>query len=321
MKRIVALALAALCCLPATVLAQAFPAKPIRLLVPYPAGGTTDVMARALQVPLQEKLGQPLILDNKPGAGGVMAAREVARSAADGYTLFFVNSGLVSVTPLVMKNAGFDGARDFAPVALVSTAPLFVVVPAGVPAADVRGFIDYAKRQPQPLAYASAGVGSFGHLASELFTRSAGLRMTHVPYKGQASTTTAVIGGEVQMLITTASATMNEFIANGRLKLLGVTSAGPSPLAPGAPPLAASLPGYKAETWFAILAPAGTPADVVARLNGAVNEVLGAPDLQQRFKGFGVVAATSTPQRLGAMISEEVTRWAPIIRENAISTD
>lgn len=321
MKRKITAALAALCLLPALTWAQAYPTKPIRLVIPYPAGGTTDIMARVLQGPLQAKLGQPVVIDNKPGAAGALAAREVAKAPADGYTLFFVNSGIVSVTPLVMKNAGFDGVRDFAPVALVSTAPLFLVTGASVPATDLRSFIEYAKKQPKPLTFASAGVGSFGHLASELFAKSAGLHMVHVPYKGQAPTTNATISGEVQMLMTTASATMNEFIANGRLKLLGVTSPEPSPLAPGAPAVAATLPGFKAETWFAILGPANMPADVVTKLNTSINEILQSKDVEQRFPAFGVVPATATPQRLGAMIQEEVTRWTPIIRENAISAD
>lgn len=321
MQPLIAVALAALCAWPALSWAQAFPTKPIRLVVPYPAGGTTDVMARALQAPLQAKLGQPLVIENKPGAAGVLAAREVARAVPDGYTLFFVNSGIVSVTPQVVKNAGFDGIKDFAPIALVSTAPLFVVTNGSLPVTDLRSFIDYVKKQPKPLAYASAGVGSFGHLASELFVKTAGVQMTHVPYKGQAPTTNAVISGEVQMLITTASSTMNEFIANGRLRLLGVTSLEPSPLAPGAPAVGSTLAGYKAETWFAILAPAGTPADVVTRLNTSVNEVVQTNDIKHRFSGFGLLAATATPQRLGGMIAEEVSRWTPIIRDNAISTD
>jgi tripartite-type tricarboxylate transporter receptor subunit TctC len=220
-----------------------------------------------------------------------------------------------------VKNAGFDGVRDFAPVALVSTAPLFVVVNPAVPATDVRGFVEYAKKQREPVTYASAGIGSFGHLASELFARTAGVRMTHVPYKGQAPTTNAVISGEVKMLITTASATMNEFIANGRLRLLGVTSGEPSPVAPGAPTVGATLPGYKAETWFAILAPAGTPPAVVNRLNAVIHDALQDADLKQRFTSFGLVAATATPQKLGAMIAEEVARWSPVIRENAITAE
>ena len=304
----------------AGVQAQTFPARPLRLIVPYPAGGTTDLMARALQEPMQRALGQPLIIENKPGASGVLAAREVARAAPDGHTLFFINSGNVAVTPYVVKDAGYD-VKSFAPVAMVSSSPLFMVVPADVKAGDVRSFIDYAKQQRDPLPYASAGVGSFGHLASELFGKTAGIRLTHVPYKGQAPTTNAVVAGEVKLLITTASSTMKDFIGNGRLRLLGVTSAEPSPLAPGAPVVAAALPGYVAEVWFAVLSTAGTPPEVVRRLNEVITAALEQPEMQQRFRNFGVDARTSTPQKLGELMAQDVARWAPVIRENNIQSD
>jgi tripartite-type tricarboxylate transporter receptor subunit TctC len=323
MSRFVALLLAALslCGWPHAASAQGYPNKTIHLVVPYPAGGSTDIMARALQEPLQKALGQQILVENKPGANGALAAREVAKAPPDGYTLIFINNGIVAVTPHVMKNAGFDGIKDFAPVALVSKAPLFMVTHAAVPANDVKGFIEYAKKQPNPVPYASAGIGSFGHLASELFARAAGVKMNHIPYKGQAPTTNAIIAGEVGMLITTASSTMNEFIASGKLKLLGVTSPEPSPVAPGAPTVGATLPGYSAESWFAILAPAGTPTDVVNKLNAAINKVLQGDEITQRFKSFGVVVQTATPKRVGEMIVEESARWAPVIRENAISTE
>ena len=304
--------------LPAIAWSQAFPVKPVRIIVPYPAGGTTDLMARALQEPVQKILGQPLIIENKPGASGVIAAREVARSAPDGHTLLFINSGIVAVTPFVVRDAGFDGIKDFSPIALVSTAPLFLVINAGVPATDLRGFIDYAKKQPGSVDFASAGTGSFGHLASELFARTAGLKMTHVPYKGQAPTTNAVVAGEVKMLMTTASAAMNGFIASGKIRLLGVTSPEASPLAAGAPTVASVLPGYAAETWFGFIAAAATPPEVVARLNDAINRSLQVPDMQQRFAGFGVLARTATPARVGEMIAEDVARWGPVIRDNNI---
>ena len=313
--------LAAALALPAVAWSQAFPVKPVRIIVPYPAGGTTDLMARALQEPVQKILGQPLIIDNKPGASGVIAAREVARSAPDGHTLLFINSGIVAVTPFVVRDAGFDGIKDFSPIALVSTAPLFLVINAGVPATDLRGFIDYAKKQPGSVDFASAGTGSFGHLASELFARTAGLKMTHVPYKGQAPTTNAVVAGEVKMLMTTASAAMNGFIASGKIRLLGVTSPEASPLAAGAPTVASVLPGYAAETWFGFIAAAGTPPEVVARLNDAINRSLQVPDMQQRFAGFGVLAKTATPARVGEMIAEDVARWAPVIRDNNIRSE
>ena len=321
MKRLSSLLMAATLAAPAVLMAQGFPNKPIRIVVPYPAGGTTDLMARALQEPVQKTLGQALIIENKPGASGIVAAREVARSLPDGHTLLFINSGIVAVTPFVVKDAGFDGVKDFSPVALVSTAPLMVVVNPAVPANDLKGFIDYVKQQPNPVEFPSAGSGSFGHLASELFARTAGLKMTHIPYKGQAPTTNAIVAGEVRMLITTASAAMNGFIANGKLKLLGVTSPEASPLAPGAPPVASVLPGYAAETWFGFIAAANTPADVVGKLNDAINRSLDAPDMQKRFASFGVLAKTATPKRVGEMIAEDVARWAPVIRDNNIRAD
>ena len=179
-------------------------------------------MARVLQEPLQKALGQPIIIDNKAGASGLLAAREVIRAKPDGYTLFFVNNGNLAVTPSVVKDANYDGVKDFTPIALVSSAAMVAVVPASVPANDLKGFIDYAKANP--VAYASAGVGSFGQLATELFANRAGVKMTHVPYKGQGPTTTAAVAGEVQLLITTPSGAMNEFIHQKRLKLLAVTS-------------------------------------------------------------------------------------------------
>ena len=321
MKSMLGLFLAAALALPAAAWSQAFPARPVRIIVPYPAGGTTDLMARALQEPVQKILGQPLIIENKPGASGVIAAREVARSAPDGHTLLFINSGIVAVTPFVVRDAGFDGIKDFSPVALVSTAPLFLVINANVPATELRGFIDYAEKQPGTVDFASAGSGSFGHLASELFARTAGLKMTHVPYKGQAPTTNAVVAGEVKMLMTTASAAMNGFIASGKLKLLGVTSPEASPLAAGASAVASVLPGYAAETWFGFIAAAGTPAEVVSRLNDAINRSLQAPDMQQRFAGFGVLAKTASPARVGEMIAEDVARWGPVILDNNIRAD
>ena len=301
--------------------AQTFPTKPIRILVPYPAGGTTDLMARALQEPLQKSLGQPVIIENKPGASGVLAAREVARSTPDGSTLLFINSGIVAVTPFVVKDAGFDSIKDFAPIALVSTAPLFMVIPAAVPANDLRGFIDYLKAQPNPVEYASAGAGSFGHLASELFVRQAGVKMTHIPYKGQAPTTNAVVAGEVKMLITASSSTMNGFIANGKLKLLAVTTAQTSPLAAGAPPIASVLPGYAAETGCGFIAAAGTPPEVVNKLNQTINAALDAPEMRQRFASFGVQTKTATPAAVGEMIVQDVARWSAVVRDNKISAE
>ncbi len=312
-----------LLCLPlAALTAQAqtaFPSRPIQMLIPYPAGGTTDVMARALQEPLQKALGQTIIVENKPGASGVLAAREVARAKPDGHTVLFINSGIVAVTPHVQKDAGYDGVKDFAPVAMVTSAPLFVIVPGSLPVTDLRSWIDWAKKQPGPLPYASAGIGSFGHLSSEMFAKAAGLKMTHVPYRGQAPTTTAVLSGEVPLLITSMSSVMREGINSGKLKLLGVTSAQPNAQNPGVPTVASVLPGFAAETWFGFITTAGTPPDVVARWNREINTILGSKDVRDRLLALGQDVHPMTPAQLGALIADDSARWGQVVRDNQIS--
>ncbi len=311
----------ALIALPLAALAQtAFPTRQVQMLVPYPAGGTTDIMARALQEPLQKALGQNILVENKSGASGVLAAREVARAKPDGHSLLFINSGIVAVTPHVQKDAGYDGVKDFAPVALVTMAPLFVVVPGNLPVTDLKSWLEWAKKQPGPLPFASAGVGSFGHLASERFAKAAGLKMLHVPYRGQAPTTTAVIAGEVPLLITSMSGAMKDAIANGRLKLLGVTSAQPSAQTPGVPTVGSVLPGYAAETWFGFITTVGTPADVVARLNKEINAIASTKDFQDRMLALGQEVRTATPAQLGALIAEDSARWGQVVRENGITS-
>lgn len=306
---------------PLWAMAQTFPSRPMLMSVPYPAGGTTDVMARALQEPLQKAFGQPILVDNKAGAAGVLAAREVARGKPDGHTLFFVNSGILTVTPYVQKEAGFDGVKDFAPVALVTTAPLFVLIPGSLPVTDLKGFIDYAKRQPQPLTYASAGIGSFGHLSSELFAKTAGLTMTHVPYRGQAPTTNAVVTGEVSLLITSMSSAMRGFIDSGKLKLLAVTSAQPSALSPGLPTVGSVLPGYAAETWFGFVTTAGTPPELLNRLNATINTVLADKAVQDKMAALGQQVKTLTPAQLGSLVAEDAARWSQVVRDNAIRSE
>lgn len=319
MRIITRLLAAAVLAAPLAAFAQAFPSQPIHLVIPYAPGGSTDNMARVMQEPLQKALGQPVIIDNRPGAGGAIAAREVIRAKPDGYTLFFVNNGNLAVVPFVQKDANYDGIKDFSPIALVSSAPMVAVVPAALPVTDLHGFVEYARKNH--VAYASAGIGSFGQLATELLAQKAGVKMTHIPYKGQGPTTNAVIAGEVQLLVTTPSSAMNEFIKQKRLKLLAVTSAEPSPLEPGAPTIASVFPGYAAESWFAIVGPAGMPADVVARLNVAITQAVLNPDVQQKFAGFGVVPKTASAQTLAEMTAAEVARWQPVIKDNNIRSE
>ncbi|WP_178133292.1 Bug family tripartite tricarboxylate transporter substrate binding protein [Vineibacter terrae] len=298
--------------LPLAAMAQ-YPDKPIRLVVPYAPGGTTDIMARTLQEPLSRVLGQPVVIDNKAGAAGAIGTAQVARAAPDGYTLVFGNNGPSAIVPLIQADVGYDPIKDFVPVSLVSLAPLVLVTHASVPATDVKGLIDFAKSQAGSVEYATAGAGSLGHLATELFAKTAGIKLVHVPYKGQAPSTMAVIGGEVKMLLTTSSDTMAAAVTSGKLKLLGVSSAQPSPLAPGVPPIGMTLPGFAVDVWFGILAPAGTPPAIVARLNAAIREVVALPEIQKRFVGYGCVATASTPDAFAAMIAAEVPKWRSIV--------
>src|SRR5882724_11529075 len=309
----------ALALLPGLALAE-YPDKPIRLVVPYSPGGTTDIMARTLQEPLSKILRQPVIVDNKAGAAGAIGTAQVAQAAPDGDTLIFGNNGPSAIVPLTQKEAGYDPIKNFAPVSLVSIAPLTLVVHSSVPASTVKELIAYAKTLPNGLDYGTAGAGSLGNLASELFGKEAGIKLVHVPYKGQGPATLAVMNGEVKMLLTTSSDTQDAAVRAGKLKLLAVSTTQPSPLMPGAPTINQSLPGYETVVWFGILAPAGTPAPVIDKLNAAIRQVLADPAIQQKFVGYGCVATASTPQELGRMIANEVPKWADLVKSGRIVT-
>jgi tripartite-type tricarboxylate transporter receptor subunit TctC len=304
-----------------TAAADNYPSRPIRLIVPYPAGGSTDIMARALQEPMAKFLGQPLVIDNRGGAAGTTGANEAARADPDGYTLLFANNGPISIAPLLQKGVDFDPLKSFAPVSLVSKAPLVLVVSEKVPVNDAAGLIAYAKAQGKPMLYATAGPGSLGHLSTERFLNQAGLQMIHVPYRGQAPTTLAIFAGEVDILLTTTSDTLNEYIRSGKVKLLGVSSPEPSAVAPGATPIGNVLKGYSVETWFGILAPAGTPPEIVSKLNAAIKTTLVMPQLRGRFLAYGVEAATSTPAELSAIIAAEIPAWRKVIEDRNVKTE
>ncbi len=298
--------------------AQEFPNRPIRLVVPYPPGGTTDIMARALQERIGELLGQPLIVENRPGTAAMLGTLEVARAKPDGHTLLFANNG-VSIAPFLQKATDFNPTKALSAVSLVSRAPLLLLVSSKVPASDVASLFAYAKSRPDGLLFASAGPGSLGHLSTELLARRAGLKLIHVPYKGQGPTTQAIMTGEVDMLLTTASSAMNGFISDGKIKLLGVSSITASILAPGAEPIAKTLPGYVVDVWFGILAPAGTPRDVIAKLNAALVTTLADARLKEQFINFGVEAVASTPEQLDGMIAAEIPEWQKVITDGGIS--
>lgn len=303
------------------VVAAGFPDRPVRLVIPYPAGGTTDVMARAIQDPLAKVLGQPIIIDNRGGAAGAVATREVSRAAPDGYTLLFSNEGPSVIAPLFQSDAGYDPVASFAPISLVSTQSLVLVANGQLPVADIKSLVEYAKKQPQPLMYASAGSGSLGHLSTELFARVAGIPLTHVPYRGSAPTTLAVMRGEVQLLLTSPLPLSDESVREGKLKLLGVSTNRPETLPAGVAAISQTFPAFQQQVWFGILAPKNTPHEVIETLNKAIAEVLASPEVGQRFERAGFSPTTSTPAEFEARIAAAVETWRRVIAESNIKPE
>jgi tripartite-type tricarboxylate transporter receptor subunit TctC len=298
--------------------AQQFPTRQIHLITPYPPGGG-DIMARMIQESISTSLGQQVVIENKPGAAGAIASREVARTTPDGYTLLFTNVGPMTVAPVMQSDAGYDPVKSYAPVSLVSRQPLVLVVHPSVAANSLAELIKLAKDNPGTIKYSSAGLGSFGHLSTELFALAAGVKMIHVPYKGVAPAITAVLSGEVSMALTVPTGTMNEYIKQGKLKLLGVSTLQPSPLAPGATPIASLLPSFgAAEYWFGIVAPAKTGPEVVAKLNAAVVAALDKPGMKEKFFDLGAIPDPSTPGAFSDLIATEAVRWRDAIEKNNI---
>jgi tripartite-type tricarboxylate transporter receptor subunit TctC len=311
----------AACALAGSALAQGnWPARPIRIIVPYPAGGLSDFQVRTIVDPMARTLGQPVIVDNKPGASAAIGTQAAAAAPADGYTLVFVNNGLV-ITPLVNRQAGYDPVKDFAPISVVSTSPMVLVVNNAVPANTVPEFIAYARSQAKGVEYGSAGAASFGHMATALFSQAAGVDMVHVPYKGEAPMTLAVRSGEVKVLITTPSPSMLGAVKQGQLKLLGVASTGPAPLLPGVPRIGDTVPGYSAEVWFGLLAPAGTPPEIVAKINDAVARAVALPEIREKFAGVGALAVSNSPAAFGQTVKADYARWGDLIRKTGIKAE
>lgn len=294
--------------------AQGFPSKPIRLLVGFSAGGAPDIVARMLGVKLQESMGQAIIIENRPGASGNIAADTVAKSPPDGYTLLMGNVSLTISTHLPPKPQ-FDVAQDLDPAGMVVSLPLMLVVGAGVPVNSVRELVDYAKARPGALNYASVGIGSAHHLSGELLSSLAGAKMVHVPYKGGGAAIQALLAQEAHLLFLTPLALMPH-VRSGRLKALGVTSSKRTGAAPEVPTIAeAGLAGFDVDNWHTLFAPRGTPPEVIARLNGELNRVLNHPEVKQQLLAQqGAEAWSSTPAEARAHVRAEVEKWGRIVR-------
>ena len=300
--------------------AQGFPNKPIRIVVPFAAGGTGDVLCRNLQEPLQRLLGQPIVIDNRLGASGTMGTQYVKNAAPDGYTLLQVGNSTVT-TSLMQKTAGYDAIKDLAPVANIATTPMVFLLNPVIPAKSIAELIAYAKARPGELEYASAGRGSLGHLANELFNQMAGLKMVYVPYQGSSQATNAVLAGDVKVVITTPSDAINAFVGSGRLRMLGVSSPKRSPLLPNVPAIAESLPGFEVTSWYSLVAPAGTPPERIARLQSEIARAFAKPDVRDRIAGLGAEPVANTPAEFAALLTTESARWQTLAREANIRVD
>lgn len=252
-----------------------------------------------------------------------MGTREVARAAPDGYTLVFGNNGPNAILPVLKQELGYDALKSFAPVAMVAAVPLIVGAHGGVPAGNLREFIDYARREPKGVDYGSAGAGAggLGHMASELFARAAGIKMVHIPYSGGGPASASVLAGDTKLFLSTFTQATKAQADAGRLKILGVTSPQATALVPGVPPVADTLPGFAVEAWFGILAPAGTPPAAITRLNDAVATVLAQPEMQERFRTLGASAATMKPALFGDMLAAEFARWQALVRETGLKIE
>jgi tripartite-type tricarboxylate transporter receptor subunit TctC len=289
-------------------------AKVLRIIVPFTPGGSTDILARALLPKLQQALQQTVVIDNKPGAGGSIGATEAARAEADGHTLLMGHIGTLAVNPALYPNLGYDPLKSFAPVAWVARVPNILVVPASAPSANFKDFIEHARANPGRLSYASGGNGSAAHIAFELLKLRAKIFVTHVPYRGTAPAVSDVIGGQVDTIFTGAPAVLPH-VKTGRLRALAVSSPQRLAAAPDVPTVAESgYPGFDADQWYGIVAPAATPAERVARLNAEVNRALAAPDVQQRLALEGAIATPATPKAFGELIAHEIPRWAEVVK-------
>lgn len=307
--------------LPGAALAQAYPVKPVRLLVPFAPGGTTDVLARLVGQKLSEAFGQQFLIENRPGAGGNIGTDLAAKSPADGHTLVMSFDGTLAINPSTYRNLPFDAQRDLAPIASVAQVPLLIVVHPGVAASSIAEFVALAKASPSRLNYSSAGHGSTGHLTGELFRARAGIEMVHVSYKGGGQAVQDLLGGQIQMLVT-ALPTVEGHLKAGKLRALAFTSARRVPGAPDVPTLAESgYPGFEVLSWYGILAPAGVSQEIVRKLNAQINRILEAPDVRARLVGLGTEPTGGSPEQFAQTIRADTARWAKVVSDAAIRID
>ena len=303
-----------------TTSAETYPGKPVRIIVPFAAGGPADIYARAIGQKLQESLGQAFVIDDRPGAGAVIGTDAVAKSPADGYTLLMM-SNTHTVNESLLKSKSYDLMRDFVPIAPVNYSDLLMVVHPSVAANTLKEFLDLAKAKPGTLNYASSGPGTPYHMAGELFKSMAGVNVVHVPYKGSAGARTDVMGGQVQMMFD-AVTTMAPLVRTGKLRALGTTGLTRSSVLPDVPTVAeAGVPNYEATIWLGVMAPTGTPKAIIDKLNTEINKILANPEMKEAWAKQGATAMNMTPEQFGKHLRADIEKWARIVKLADIRVD
>lgn len=313
------MALSVVAALPAG--AQSYPVKPVRLIVPFPPGGSTDTLARVLAMKLTEAWGQQIVIDNRAGASGIIGTEAGARAAPDGYTLLMGSGGPLTINPSLYSKLPYDPLKDFSPITNMAAVPNVLVLHPSIPARNVRQLVALARSRPNQLNFASTGNGSPGQLAGELLKTMTGVQMVHIPYKGSAPATTAVMSGEVSMTFTTTPPVLPHARA-GRLRIIGVTTAKRIAELPDVPTIAESgLPGYEAISWFGLVGPAGLPADIVRKVHDDAARIIGTSDVRERIASHGATPIANTPEQFRAQIRDDLAKWARIVKLSGAKAD
>ena len=309
-----------LCCtaFAAAAAAQGFPSKPVRLVVTFPPGGAPDILARLFAE--KSQLGQTVVVDNKPGAGGNIGAADVAKSPADGHTLVLATVGTHSINGALYSKMPYDMVRDFTPVGHIASAPNLLVVTNDLPVKSVAELIAYMKANPDKLSFGSPGVGTSVHVSGELFKSLTGTKMVHVPYKGRQFAIPDLVGGSIQVMFDNMPSAL-PMAKEGKIRALAQTTSTRSAAAPDVPTVAETVPGFEATTWFAMFAPAGTPKEVVARLNAELQRVFKLPDVADKLKALGLEPWISTPEELAAYQAREIVKWAKVVKDSGAKAD